>query len=366
MKNKQSKANPKIFGCFGIGIAFLGFLICFIPFIGAYGMGLGFFGIIFSGITYHLLQKENKSLTMPIIGLALGITSVCFGGYQFYQYKPAFDTISHIKKKKDEGLFRLVKHFFFKKDEGIEKTMDEVFPDRHDLYLLSIVDKLRVRSEPNLESEIVGHLDFGDKALFLNEESTHKDSIEIAGAIRYSNWKKVKFSNPSVEKEIVGWAYGGALISPSKSKIQSTEEKYFKTIYKNSKIEVSKLIGLDIEEAYTFHGIVSYKRPQLEPFTKEGDFRIIGYAKKRATDLHDFQNKVVYHGHFKDGNLDGLLTYSHFGYKMTSVIKIKYENGICTWASINRNGKWGKDFHEKTSPENCGFQYIRGWIEDDI
>lgn len=365
MKDKPNNA-PKFFGCFGLFSGLIAFLICFVPFIGAYGMGLGIFAIIFSGIAYHLLKKENKNLTLPIIGLALGITGFCFGGYQFYSYKEAFDTISHIKKKKDEGLFRIVKHFFFKKDEGVEKGLDEVFPDRHDVYLLSIVDKLRVRSEPNLGSEIVGHLDFGEKALFLQENSPHKDSLEIAGAMRYSDWKKVKFFHFSSGKEIIGWAFGGALVKPSKSQIEYVQEKYFKTIYKGSKIELSKLIGLDIEENYTYHGIISHKRPMLDPYKKEGKFRIFGFSKKGLGTNKDFQNRVEYRGHFNDGKLEGLLTKKHIGHKYIEEIKIKYKNGICTWASINRNVQGYKDSKEQESPKNCDFQYIRGWIEDDI
>lgn len=359
---KEDKNAPKKFGCFGLAIAVLAFLISFVPLIGAYGLGLGLFGVIFSGISYHLFRKENKSLTLPIIGLAFGITGVCMGGYQYYQYKFVFDGVANVNKKVDKGIFRLIKHYVWKEDEKVEKLLDDLNPDRHNEYFISFVDNLRVRAQPNVESEIVGYLKYGDKALSLKEESSQKDSIEIGGAMRYSNWKKVQFPSASFGDSITGWAYGGAMFMPSLKKFESKKGIHFKSVFKESYMDVSKITGLEISERYIFNGIVQFK----EFYKKDGLFRLVGYSKKGVSDLPEFRNKLEIHGTFKNNKLEGLLTYKHAQHETTETILIKFEKGNCTWFSIKRQDHDVIDTHEEEDPKHCSFERIRGYLEDDI
>ena len=346
---KQSTGNPKVFGCFGLFFATLAFLISFIPFIGAYGLGIGFFGVLFSGVTYHLYQKENKRLTLPIIGLALGISGFCMGGYQFYQYKYVFDGISEVNKKKDEALWKLTKHFFIKEDEGINKVLNEITPDRHNEYFISFVDNLRVRAQPNLKSEILGQLKYGDKALSLNEESSEKDSIEIGGAMRFSTWQKVQFPGQYLGDTITGWAYGGALIKPSIKKFQSSENIHFKTVFRESAFDVSKLIRLEVGERYTYHGIIQYK----EFYKRDGPFRLVGFSKEGVSDLQEFRNKVEIRGTFYNDKLDGMLIKKHFEYETGTTTKIKFEKGKCVWFYEETDSEGEVSKFEDKSPKNC-------------
>ena len=90
--------------------------------------------------------------------------------------------------------------------EVVEDKMKGVKVDNRMESFVVIVDDLRVRSEPGLETKVVFGLKLGDLVYGKGIVSERTDKVELRGEIYNSPYHKVTFGN-----EFVGWVYGAGL-----------------------------------------------------------------------------------------------------------------------------------------------------------
>ena len=90
------------------------------------------------------------------------------------------------------------------KGAATEENVEEKAPAKIEIYVW--VDKLRLRSEPTTESEIVATLKEGEALTFLNERSGFTEKINLRGTLFDEPWLKI-----STKEGKEGWVYGGGI-----------------------------------------------------------------------------------------------------------------------------------------------------------
>lgn len=108
-----------------------------------------------------------------------------------------------------------------KKDNNIADLDDKM------AVMYTVVENLRLRTEPNLSSEVVLTLNKNTYLYYLNEESEQKDSIKIDGETVVYPWYKVKI----LDKEIFGWVFGGGVRQKEISRIGQTQSNFYNMLF---------------------------------------------------------------------------------------------------------------------------------------
>jgi len=110
-------------------------------------------------------------------------------------------------------------------DSKSEKVKDD------DITVYTWVDNLRLRSEPDTNSEVVKELKEGDALTFLGEKTDFTKKVNLRGKVYDEPWLKVR-----TEDDITGWVFGGAVrfYKPSVDKAPSPYDKCFTYLSKNN------------------------------------------------------------------------------------------------------------------------------------
>lgn len=385
-EEKTTKRIYKVFGIVGLIVAILGVLLSSFNFIGMFAFVPSLLGIIFCLVSIFSLRKYDKSpmFLFQKAGVVIGSIGLALSGYQFYQHgqilviggmlsyaakEQVKETIKEeVKKKVKEKINSSSVDAPAQESEvnSIEATTTEEASTAPEMtttpedYFFISVDRLRIRSTPDLNGETLGHLDFGTKVIDLEEQSEHTDQIVLAGKERDEPWRKIKFEIDRHTKPIIGWIYGGGLVSPSDELIEVNENEYLKTINNLLGKEVSDLLGLEMEDNFKVNGIFTYKNSITEGSIKSGRFYLeskgggIGSAETSY-----FQETIEYKGTFDNNQLHGMFEMNGGGFESIEITKIKFEHGKCIWFSRNRNEEGDIYVNEESNPQDCSFEYIR-------
>ncbi len=89
-------------------------------------------------------------------------------------------------------------------DMVVEKPKTVAIAENTPLYVW--VEKLRFRSGPSTDTEVVGNLVEGDQLLFLNDRTDFTQKINLRGNLFNEPWLKVKSANGDT-----GWVYGAGV-----------------------------------------------------------------------------------------------------------------------------------------------------------
>ncbi len=99
-------------------------------------------------------------------------------------------------------------------------AIEEPEPEPQKIY--SWLQDLRVRTQPDRDSDIIGELDEGEAVTYLEEKTDFTTKINIRGSVMNEPWFKVELANGKQ-----GWVYGGGVkFYPVKGK------KYGRTAYR--------------------------------------------------------------------------------------------------------------------------------------
>lgn len=87
------------------------------------------------------------------------------------------------------------------------RTIEEKGPEIiNDSLAFSIVNNLRVREQPDLNSKVISMLQEGEEVAFLGEKSDNTESVELRGQKITAAFFKIKTQSGEV-----GWVFGGAV-----------------------------------------------------------------------------------------------------------------------------------------------------------
>ncbi len=226
------------------------------------------------------------------------------------------------------------------------------------IYLYAIVDKLRIREQPNTNSKVVASLKLGEHLLYLNEETTLKDTIEIRGKTRIATWKKVKYQANNFSKPKEAWLYGGGVITPSDKLEAINDSEFVKIIQNVSYNSLTKMLGIEIDEPLNYHGLISYKQSNDGKYIKQGPFAIHGKSEKAITDLIEFQSEASYSGVYDNDLPNGLFHKHRIGYEDGDETHIQFKDGKCLWANIDGQSEGEHYRAREQNPPECTFSYI--------
>lgn len=273
--------------------------------------------------------------------------------------------------KKDKFILLLIILIFFacQQENGKSKAMDtkpsskvstnEAEKENKEEIFFSIVGNLRLREIPDVEGDIVGMMKYGQKAVYLNEESKFKEKIKLRGKTRYDSWKKVKIKDANSGKEIEGWVYGGGLIKESEIYSEKSSNEYERKIIRATHEELSEILDIEIEDEFFFDGIVKYKKSESGDFIKDGKFNVRGTIDVEISKNFEFPVSVEITGNYDEDKPDGIFERQMSGYENGNITTINYENGKCLWSSFMGSGE-GEDYnHREENPKDCSFRYIQ-------
>ena len=94
--------------------------------------------------------------------------------------------------------------------EPVQEEEEFVVPENIDdesPYLITIVDKLTMRSRPSIEGDFVTKIPEGDSLIYLNEQSSDWLNFKLRGKYFHEPWLKVEIKKSGKK----GWVYGGGV-----------------------------------------------------------------------------------------------------------------------------------------------------------
>ncbi|GEM_PF-1302556 len=230
---------------------------------------------------------------------------------------------------------------------------NEIEPKETILY--SVINDLNVRDEAGRKGKVIAKLSYGQRTLFLDEETDYKERIIMRGTERFDSWKKVRFSSGAGGAAIEGWVYGGGMQDESEMYKEIDDNLYERNLKNITRAELSKIIGMTLTLDYTFNGSVKYTKSG-GAYVKHENFSVTGLPKDRSDELKHVN--VSYSGQYFNGEATGLFVKNFVGYESESKVSVMFENGKCLWAEININGE-GEEWQDKLeAPEMCNFQYV--------
>ena len=368
---KATKTIFKIFGVVGLIAAVIAVILSTFNFIGMFAFVPSLLGMIFCFVSIFNLRKNAESSLFLIqkAGIVVGTIGLCLSGYQFYQYghvvvlAGGLNSLVQeaVKEKIKEEAIRTIKEKIA--PSSVESTIPEPEnnstelippPETTEDFFFISVDRLRIRKTPDLNGETLGHLDYGTRVVNLNEQSNHKDLIILGGRERNEPWRKISYSSNNFTKPMIGWIYGGGLVSPSDEVIEVNKNMYLKTISDVSLQDLSEMLGVELS-GYPSTGIIAYKKSDNGALVKDGKFYLFGKGKKGTTEIYDLQPTVEFTGTYKDDLLHGIIERSSSFYETSESTKAKYENGKCVWYSNVINSEGEETRREEENPKDCPF-----------
>lgn len=199
--------------------------------------------------------------------------------------------------------------------------------------LISVISDLNVRSTPGKDGVVIDKLKYGQRTIFLGEESDYKEKIIMRGIPRFSSWMKVRFSGSGGKGATDGWMYGGGLVLKEEAYVQQNDSTYKREFQAISSGELSELIGVDILYDGYASGSMEFIK-HINNFRKNGDFNFSKPLNKTAEKPNEILG-VSLTGNFLKGKLNGDLSKTTTNGSDTDYISVlTYNKGVCSEASV--------------------------------
>ena len=226
-----------------------------------------------------------------------------------------------------------------------------------EIEMLSIISDLNVRNTPGKDGVIVDKLSYGQRAIFLNEETDFKEKIIMRGQPRFDSWKKIRFSGSLGKGATDGWVYGGGMILKDEAYEKLDSTHYRRSLAQVTGDEVSGLLEIDVILGEYSSGFIDYELlPKSNLFNKDGEFEIINGISKRLESESDFGSMIS--GIYTHGQPEGEIVKVNKGNNHSYKSTLYFENGICLWGSIIGTYE-GHDIDFRTEkPSECSFSYL--------
>ena len=239
-------------------------------------------------------------------------------------------------------------------EPGEEATSEPVDPGLDELplesqpLLLCRGNNLRVRKEPSQDAEVLTMLKRNDVAIYLGEESDHRDQITINGHTFDSPWLKIDIPEYS---DGPGWIYGAFgrdngliewLVRENTLQKQAAEGRTvgFLNAETQKNIEgMFNLEGLNYQDAKSYSGYYFMN----ERDALDGPFYICSSTKD------DRDSRIVINGEHQDGALSQVIL-NKYDPPMSFEIQLTIEDGKCTGRSF-KNFKGSKRIVKYTDPQ---------------
>lgn len=240
--------------------------------------------------------------------------------------------------------------------EVIQEETDTLQPEEY----LTLVENLRVRESPNLNSRVLLSLKEGTKILYLHEKSSHTDKITLRGKEYDTHWLKIKLTSDTIS----GWVYGGAVEAISKIRSNKELAKSEQKINNATGSEMSKLFQIPIinSKSKKYNGRYSYYLTLDGQKVLDGKFEI---ESKELIEEYNTEAVIKYTGRFINGAKDGAFVRTAEYPESSAVTTLYFEvdSDKCKWGSYIGNSE-GMDYnYREENPEQCDFDYIANKAE---
>lgn len=393
-KSKVPNGKVKFLTISGIVIAIIGLIISIVPFFGSVSVAIGLVGFVFNIFAFRLRSKHALGKRLPIIGLVLSVLAFSLGSTNYLKHKNAVDLIlgvpgaksklllvpedSPLREVVESGSGYTEEEISKRKQESskkkLAKSREEPEPDVdeaqygdatkkiHDKktsaplesYYYSVVDQLRIRSKPEIGSEVLGHLEFGEQVIWYGEKSEKMEKIILAGKERNAHWYKVE---PIRGFHVTGWVYGGALLnatSPSSDRLLDRTVKTYNFISSDS---LQVLLGRSVYGEFNYSGLMTCYLGELNNLISHGQFYFYGTSAYHVGELSGNTEEKI-KGVMKDGKLHGDFV-SKVGLLESYIdLKIKFEEGTCISYEMVNNEEGDLSKSKSNDPEDCSYDEI--------
>ncbi len=240
-------------------------------------------------------------------------------------------------------------------EETAEVSPEEKAPEQIEVY--SVISDLNVRSTPGKDGVIIDKLAYGQRAIYLEEESDYKEKIIMRGTPRFSTWKKIRFSGSEGRGATDGWVFGGGIQTKEEVFIQKSDSIYTRNVDRITAEEASDLLGVEFTGEGFFKGFISYEkldRPRI--FRKNGAFELMPSLIDGENGKNMLSTRVS--GTFSKGKPEGLFQKETQGYESSMFTTLLFEDGKCTLGSVKGNTEGEEVDFQVENPVECSFSFV--------
>ncbi len=241
-----------------------------------------------------------------------------------------------------------------------EQETTEIIPPTEpvDTFFAIMVNDLRMRESPYLESQVITKLKIETEVLYLNKRSDFLEKISIRGAIRNEPWYEVT----TRDGKFSGWVYGGGiqlLDAPSNKEEKLSSERLVYAIDNGLKENLETIFNLKLPgESNRFKGFYEYKPGLAGNRILDGNFRL---ETRYLIEDYNLEAEVHIQGRYRHGKKDGAFTCRAYFPESETIATLYFEESQekCIWGSYQGHAKNTKYSYREDQPVRCDFDYLR-------
>lgn len=217
--------------------------------------------------------------------------------------------------------------------------------------LVSKVNELRLRSEPNKTSKVLYVVGEKEEVFFLNEKTDFKETIKMRGVNYTEPWLKVR-----TKDGIEGWVFGGGL-QQNQMNIVGNEDVQKKKIKNMSAKELSKILNLEIDSEYpNYNGFYHYYLTANNAEILHGEFALEG--EKKAEEI-GMNIGIKYIGNYINGTKNGEFEEISYYWDSSNRLILYYEaSNECLWGKADLFSEFESLLYTIEKPSDCTFSFI--------
>ena len=377
-KQKRAALNAKAITGMGIFAAVVAIPWSFMPFIGVFALPWGILGLLFTGISIFLRKRLGLRLRWSIVALILCLIGTALGLNKYLAHKWAVDflvagpvgkvkmivesDVEPSEKKLDDQISNSSNTDAIKstKDNELGGTTPnyKMYSRYHvpiSTFYYSMFENLRMRSAPDLGSEVLLKLKFGEQIKYLGEKTDKKERITLGGQEMNDVWYKVSSTSSG---EVVGWVYGGAIINANSEGIETTNKGIIKPYNFIEEDELISLMGRSGASNKLFSGLMSYKHLPSGSLIKEGQFYFEGISSDDYFGNQQYGPTESHEGTMKNNELDGAFRSKESLFESWVQLDINFDQGTCISYNMEHNKEGEIDRAVSSNPEDCSYNFI--------
>jgi len=228
-----------------------------------------------------------------------------------------------------------------------------------DTFFSVMVHDLRMRSEPNLKSEVLTKLPRESELVFLHERTDFTSEINIGGKSRDEPWYKVQTRDGAFK----GWVFGGGIqyiAEPSATpEVNLSSERLVQAIEDGTRENLEDILELVLPQFSSdrYKGFYQYKPGLSGNRILDGSFRI---ESRYLIEEYNVEAEMHIEGRYRNGLKDGAFTCKLFYPESNSVSTLYFEDSQerCLWGSFYQEAEGEKYAYREDQPKDCTFDYL--------